>query len=153
MKLYVVNELNEIDTNYNTCHGVYLSKDKALDKAEEVFKNAIDDLGGKERATINRVSDVVLQVYTEDDSITVNIDEVKDDEVNLIDKDSYIATILWTEEDIKDALKDLGYKATKKNINTVINNTRLTKTLEEMSTATGWDVIQEIITTIGNQLK
>lgn len=69
MVVYVVNELNELNgENYNSCHGVYASKEKAKKARKEVFERAIRDLG-------YNVSIDHFRAYNDESSIEVNIDE------------------------------------------------------------------------------
>lgn len=71
--VFVVNELNEIDSTYNVCHIASFDKDKALEKFNEVVNRAKLDIGDYKT---NEFEDCV-QIYNDNYSISVNIDEVK----------------------------------------------------------------------------
>ena len=69
----------------------------------------------------------------------------RDDTADLIDRSAYFATIMWQEEDIKDALREHGIKPTRDKIDKVI--CRL-DTDEMESCEHGWDVINDTISRV-----
>lgn len=52
--------------------------------------------------------------------------------------------VIWSEEDLKSEMIDLGFEPTAKNIKTVKEN-RLRKNVEEAMTRAGWNAIKETI--------
>lgn len=63
--------------------------------------------------------------------------------------DEIIAKIIWTTEDIKEALDSEGYEPSDENVNHLVNNSRLESTLVDRSVETGWSVISCIIDNTG----
>lgn len=79
MKIYVVNELCEVDCTYNNCHKAFTDKDEATDFAKKIYENAINDLGGKDKCDYSKDGDDTcdLYVYNNDYTIEINIDEIE----------------------------------------------------------------------------
>lgn len=78
MKIFVVNELNEIDINYNTCHKAFKNLEDAINYAEEKYKSAIDDFGGEEYCGINSICEdgMDYQICCDDHNVEIHIDEI-----------------------------------------------------------------------------
>jgi len=64
------------------------------------------------------------------------------DGLNLIDRDSYIATVLWQEEDIKSVLEDRGFPTDEETVTEVLNHLSISQ-LEDCSD--GFDVIHAAV--------
>lgn len=78
MKIYVVNELNVNCETYNTCHGAYTNIEKAKTCVTELYKSALNDLGGKDKCEIDIIEDGCdYQIYNDDYSVVIHIDEVE----------------------------------------------------------------------------
>ena len=71
----------------------------------------------------------------------------------MINRDDYIASILWTEDDISTALENKGYKPSEKNIEVILNAPRFEKTLHENSIATGWETVEYVISDNSDNLE
>ncbi len=67
-------------------------------------------------------------------------DRNDNDVLDLINRNDFISTILWTREDIKAKIEELGYVATNENIDKVINSGYL-KALEDIPNHC-WNVIE-----------
>lgn len=156
MKIYVVNELCELDNNYNNCHGAYTNIKEAKTYAAGLYKSALNNLGGEDICTIDISEDECdYQICNDDYSIEIHIDEVEVeiDFGNMINRDDYIASILWTEDDISTALENKGYKPSEENIEVIFNAPRFEKTLHENSIATGWETIEYVISDNSDNLE
>lgn len=70
---------------------------------------------------------------------------------DLINREAYIESILWSEEDIKAALKKEGYESSPGNIAVVCNS--LGDSLSDLSIESGWDVIYAVISNESENLK
>lgn len=64
--------------------------------------------------------------------------------VNIIDREAYLATILWTEEDISQALYQMKIEDSEENMSMIIGE-YLSDEIEEAGIAAGWDVINDTI--------
>ena len=80
-KGFVINELSEIDSNYNNCNGIFLDEAKARDKMQEVVDRAISDIGEgciiEDNGTCDGGDETFIRVYNDDYSVTVNLDHVE----------------------------------------------------------------------------
>lgn len=63
--------------------------------------------------------------------------------LDLLNRDDYIATVLWSKEDIEAALEEKGYPVTKGNVNAVINSGML-KALGDCTDG-DWEIIYQAI--------
>lgn len=86
--IYIVNELCELEQDsYVNCHGAFTSEKEAYDKANEVYEQAVEDIGGEECYS-------EFKVWNDNNIITVEIHKVelkinentkRDIAVNIID--------------------------------------------------------------------
>lgn len=65
--IYIVNQLNEVDWNYNECHGVFPTKELANKKALELFETAKNCISQCE-------FNDELRVWNSTEMISINID-------------------------------------------------------------------------------
>lgn len=79
MKIYVVNELCEVDCNYNNCHKAFISEEEAINYAEEIFDKAFNDLGREDKCGIYDISDDKhdYQICNDNYNIEVHINEIE----------------------------------------------------------------------------
>ena len=86
--------------------------------------------------------------------MAIGLKEMVDDpecyDCNLINRNHYLATVLWRVEDVKKALKNNGFAGTEENVDTVCRD-GLIKSLEDCSE--GWDVIDFAICSLGDYLE
>ena len=72
-----------------------------------------------------------------------------EENVNLIDRNQYFATILWQDDDIKTALEERDFSTLSENVERIKTNSK--KQLEDCSH--GWDVIDVVIDMEARYLK
>lgn len=69
-----------------------------------------------------------------------------------MDKDNIITTIQWVDDDLKEALRNRGFKPTGENIDTLLTN-GLEKVLCDRSIEIGWDIIDTVIDNCEDELE
>ena len=57
----------------------------------------------------------------------------------------FFSVIRWQKDDIKEALRQAGYKTSARNVRLVLES-RTGRTLEDQSTADGWDILNVCLT-------
>lgn len=84
-------------------------------------------------------------ILEKDDGTIVGTKEVPDNTIiwDILLRSDYIATKLWSEEDIADCLEEQGHPPTQENINAVLN-TGYTKALNDCSDG-DWMIIANAI--------
>lgn len=75
--IYIVNELNEADCNYNECHGVFPTKELADKKALEIFETAKNCISQCE-------FNDELRVWNSTEMISINIDTCQIEEESTV---------------------------------------------------------------------
>ena len=78
--------------------------------SKEELKNIINILAENEDRAAQKMSHWLAEVINDSDC---------DESYDLINKDHYVATTLWTFESIKDALKEKGFRTTDENADLV----------------------------------
>lgn len=64
---------------------------------------------------------------------------------DIIDRNMYLATILWEKGDIGGALSEAGVEPTEDNVVALINNADMKKSMEEQGVAAGWEAVDHVI--------
>lgn len=147
-KLIIFKDLNRSFPNEDDTQILfYHSKFNALERFKNEYHTILEHYNQENsdgEVNIETEGDY-CHIYDNSSSWTASITEVKTEDA---DNDDCIASINWSREDISCVLDELDINPSEKNVNKVIDFPRFQKCLEEVSIATGWDVIKEIISDI-----
>ena len=103
-------------------------------------------LGKKVDAEELRIAILLLEGVPRCKNIAAALKELQENNnqpFELINRSEYIESILWSEEDIRNALEQYGYEMSQENVDKVVN--RIVDSLGDRSVEAGWDVITSAI--------
>lgn len=100
-------------------------------------KNELNDvkeiLNGNQSESVKKMTKFLDEVLSDKDC---------DEEYDLINRDHYVASVLWQMEDIKAALEERGYATSDWNVEEIVGNINSEKMCD---TEFGWEAIYQAI--------
>lgn len=108
--------------------------------------------------TVNELTAAVEKLAKDTETKTVhdvlenilNAAKAEQRDIDLMDREAYIAAVLWQEEDIATALEEEHWEPTPAN-REAVKNEMCRKAMEEGMTERGWDYITEAISQCENK--